>query len=136
MRSVLFGHEPEQVTRARSWCRRTSGVPYDRLYPVLLALSELYTNALTHTASGLPGGRVRIDLTVLADGIRLAVTDQGPRPGKPATHPTLPESDPLEEHGRGLVLVDRLSRDWGWHGVPGLPTTVWALFDRSPSFGR
>jgi hypothetical protein len=35
-----------------------------------------------------------------------------------------------EEHGRGLQMVDRLSRDWGWNPVPGMRAKlVWALLD-------
>ncbi|GAA4908252.1 ATP-binding protein [Streptomonospora salina] len=133
--SVFFGHERDQIKLARSWCWRTTGLAYDRAYPILLALSEIYTNAIKHTASGLPGGRVRIDITRLTGNMRLAVTDQGLRPERPVT---LPEPRPtciedIEEAGRGLSLVEAVSRRWGWEGNPGDPLTVWALFDRNPS---
>ncbi|MFC3520144.1 ATP-binding protein [Streptomonospora nanhaiensis] len=135
--SVLFGHEPDQISAARSWAWRTSGLGYDHADSLLLVLSELHTNAIRHTASGLPGGTVRIDLERLPDrGLRVSVTDQGPRPGAATTVPTPASADLFtdlvtEESGRGLDLVASLSRDWGWHrDDSGTGVTVWAEFDR------
>ena len=44
--------------------------------------------------------------------------------------PVLCDPEESEEHGRGLQMVDRLSRDWGWSLVPAMQTKfVWALLD-------
>ena len=44
--------------------------------------------------------------------------------------PVLRHPEQSEEHGRGLQMVDRLSRDWGWNPVPGMRAKlVWALLD-------
>ncbi|MFC3521472.1 ATP-binding protein [Streptomonospora nanhaiensis] len=140
--SVLFGPEPDQIRTARSWAWRSSGLGYDHADSLLLVLSELHTNALRHTASGLPGGTVRVDLERLPDrGFRVSVTDQGPRPGAATTVPTPASADLFaglvtEESGRGLDLVAALSRDWGWHRDDSGPgVTVWAEVDRPGRWG-
>ena len=44
--------------------------------------------------------------------------------------PVLRHPEESEEHGRGLQMVDRLSRDWGWSPVPAMRAKlVWALLD-------
>ena len=44
--------------------------------------------------------------------------------------PVLRDPEESEEHGRGLQMVDRLSRDWGWSLVPAMQTKfVWVLLD-------
>ena len=44
--------------------------------------------------------------------------------------PVLRDPEESEEYGRGLQLVDRLSRDWGWSPVPAMQAKfVWALLD-------
>lgn len=105
----------------------------DASYELLLVVTELYTNALTHAASGLPGGGVEIEIRCLAGAVRVLLTDDGPHPDKPPSLP-LPgmEITPIEEHGRGLVLVADVSRHWGWTGVLGSPITVWAILDCYP----
>jgi hypothetical protein len=40
--------------------------------------------------------------------------------------PTSQHADPLSERGRGLLLVDALSVDWGWYREPD-GKVVWAL---------
>jgi hypothetical protein len=87
-----------------------------------LVISELVTNAIVHTASGV----VVCELIDGDDLVRIAVRDEGCAPGEPHPSPQRPE----EEHGRGLFLVDALCRSWGAqeHG-PGL--LVWADLPRS-----
>jgi hypothetical protein len=38
----------------------------------------------------------------------------------------------LEEHGRGLHIVDALSEAWGWTPTPPAGKTVWARLSTSP----
>ena len=86
-----------------------------------LVISELVTNAIVHTVSS----RVVCELHDHDDTVRIAVHDEGCAPGEPHPSPQRPD----EEHGRGLLLVDALSRAWGAqeHG-PGL--LVWAELAR------
>ncbi|PDP85460.1 ATP-binding protein [Glycomyces fuscus] len=131
MRTAFFGSQVSQAAQIRSWCQRGSRVQAHLAFPLVLVVSELVTNAWTHTASGAPGGRVRVQMRHLPDRlIHLAVTDDGPRPGRSAHLPRLsPQGDELHVGGRGLHLVDRLSVEWGWNGAPGTPLTVWANID-------
>ncbi|WP_444961440.1 ATP-binding protein [Nocardiopsis sp. M1B1] len=131
MRTAFFGAEVNQAPQIRSWCQRGARVQAHLTFPLVLVVSELVNNAWLHTASGAPGGRVKIQMRHLPDRlIHLAVTDDGPRPGQPASLPRLsPRSEDLRVGGRGLHLVDRLSVAWGWNGEPSTPLTVWAHVD-------
>jgi anti-sigma regulatory factor (Ser/Thr protein kinase) len=85
----------------------------------VLLLSELVTNSVRHSGSGLPGQRVTV--TVLSEGevIRVEVTD---RSG--VTVPVLRPADSGAEGGRGLYLVDSLAARWGVERA-GDRTTTW-----------
>jgi anti-sigma regulatory factor (Ser/Thr protein kinase) len=122
VRMVSWGSLPQQVASARLWCWHGTKLSYDRAYPLIAVLSELHTNALRHTASGGPCGRVRMEMEGYRGMFWLAVTDDGALPG---TVPTVPDLGA----GYGLRLVDRLAAGWGWFGLPGHPITVWAVVD-------
>ncbi len=129
--AARFGHTSSQVRAARRWARTVTGLPREDADVLELLLSELVTNALEHSASG-QGGHVTVTLACLdSNAIRLAVMDAGPRRGAPTTVPHVNEADPGLEYGRGLALVERLSRRWGFLGVPGAPLTVWAVISRN-----
>ncbi|MEU3982755.1 ATP-binding protein [Streptomyces sp. NPDC026672] len=110
--------QARRLTRARltGWA-----VCADTCDTAALVMSELVTNAIVHTASS----RVVCELHDHDDVVRIAVRDEGCAPGEPHPSPTQPE----EEHGRGLLLVDALCDAWGAqeHG-PGL--LVWAELPR------
>ncbi len=72
-----------------------------------LVLSELLANALRH-ARPLPGGTLRVNLTLDDASIRICVVDGGS-----ATLPTLLHAPPMAVGGRGLAIVRTLTRDWG-----------------------
>lgn len=131
VRTAFFGSEVTQAPQIRSWCQRGARVQAHLAFPLVLAVSELVTNAWTHTASGAPGGRVKVQMQHLSGRlVRIAVTDDGPRPGQTVCLPRLSsEVDALAACGRGLRLVDRLAVEWGWNGEPGMPLTVWAHID-------
>ncbi|MYS89487.1 ATP-binding protein [Streptomyces chartreusis] len=95
----------------RSW-----GLPSD---PAEQIVAELATNAATH--GRVPGRDFRLLLYVVADTLRIEVTDTLDD-RLPTPQPPTPES----ESGRGLLLVDALADRWGV--TPGLPPrkTVWA----------
>lgn len=95
------------------------GVPDGTRDDAVLVTSELVTNALVHTA----GGRIACRLHGTADRIRIEVEDQDGGP----TLPTALRAGPDDQHGRGLLLVDALSRDWGVTPLTGRPAqVVWA----------
>ncbi|MFJ3669349.1 SpoIIE family protein phosphatase [Streptomyces sp. NPDC090106] len=103
---------PQAVGHARRFTRRTLrswNVPADALDSVLLVVSELVTNALVHT-----DGRVRLDLTLVNQRLRVAVADSSPRT------PAKPRSIGWEATGgRGILLVSAMSAAWGTVPVSG-----------------
>lgn len=96
------------VAAARAWARRllpellnrpTRGSLGDDLD---LVLSELVGNALRHA-----GGVHEVSLAPVEDALRVTVVDADDRA------PVVREPDEDLESGRGLLLVDALSRAWG-----------------------
>ncbi|MEU6683419.1 SpoIIE family protein phosphatase [Streptomyces sp. NPDC046832] len=108
---------PQAVGHARRFARRTLrswGVTAD-YDAVLLVVSELVTNALVHT-----DGKVRMDLTLVNDRLRIAIADASPR------SPVRPASISWEATGgRGILLVEALAATWGTLPVSG-GKQVWA----------
>ncbi|KOX10699.1 hypothetical protein ADL05_24530 [Nocardiopsis sp. NRRL B-16309] len=112
----------------RAWVRSTAqtwGVSGDAIDVLELIASELVTNAVVHTRSHLP---LVLALLREHDGtVGVAVRDHGSDDG---TAPALGRATDVE-HGRGLVLVDALSRAWGARPLldehPDRGHLVWAL---------
>lgn len=92
-------------------------------------VSELFTNALLHTASGGPGGLVVVQVTRWLLGVRIAVTDQGSTKSPVIRHPG-PRAE-LAENGSGLYLVRQLSQHLDWHDDAS-GRTVHATLGRRP----
>ncbi|MEO3977961.1 SpoIIE family protein phosphatase [Streptomyces sp. CAU 1734] len=108
---------PDAIVHARRFTARTlrSWEAAGDVDIALLIVSELVTNAIAHTE-----GRVRLDLTLIQDRLRIAVNDSSPRsPGRP------PSVDPDATGGRGLLIVEALSSAWGWVPFAG-GKQVWA----------
>uniref|UniRef100_UPI003F498128 ATP-binding protein n=1 Tax=Streptomyces sp. CA-141956 TaxID=3240051 RepID=UPI003F498128 len=87
------------------------GLAGDRLYDVLLVVSELVTNAVTHA---LPP--VMLHLHVAADGsgrVQVHVTDGGPRTAAGPAPGNWAAARPEDEHGRGDVIVSALAGPTG-----------------------
>ena len=86
---------------------------------VALVISELLSNALRHAAP-LPGSKIRVAWRIDADSVQVSVRDGGG-----PTRPELGEPTQAATGGRGLRIVQKLSRSWGTTtGDEG--TTVWA----------
>ncbi|WP_139190508.1 ATP-binding protein [Actinokineospora iranica] len=100
----------------RSW-----GVPEDLVCDVVLATSELVTNAVEHGA-----GRITVALSVSADRVLLRVRDET------SDAPVRRPSHLLSERSRGLTIVAALSRAWGHQPDPE-GKWVWAEFALAPS---
>jgi hypothetical protein len=102
----------------------------------LLIVSEFSTNVVQAGTGGdgrpvyqADGRLSELWLRLMSDRARLRIEiwDNLPRS---AGVPVLRHPAGEEEHGRGLALVSRLSRDWGWDPVPGLQAkAVWALLE-------
>jgi anti-sigma regulatory factor (Ser/Thr protein kinase) len=108
-------------------CRAWS-VP-DLMEPAQLVVTELVANAVRHAGHGLAVS------ASLRDGqLRISVADDDPVLPRPGA------AGPTDEHGRGLLMVETISRDWG---AMRLTTgkVVWARFGRGDQprtgpFGR
>ncbi|WP_329053050.1 ATP-binding protein [Amycolatopsis sp. NBC_01488] len=113
---------PDNVTapaRARREVRSMLlgfGLDETQLDDVLLATSELVTNAFEHGESPQ-----RLELSYFEGQLTLQVHDTG------SGLPELRAPSPAEARSRGLVLVQALSEDWGFERCPG-GKFVWAVF--------
>jgi anti-sigma regulatory factor (Ser/Thr protein kinase) len=93
-----------------------SGEPAD---DVILILSELVTNAIAHSG----GSRIICRVHLRGDRVRTEVEDE--RRGTDV--PAMREPDTYDQGGRGLLLVSRLSIDWGVdEAAGGTGRVVWA----------
>lgn len=64
---------------ARRWAMRATRAAPRAAHPLLVTLAEPHANALCHTASGLPSGRVRMGIERRPRLFLLGVSDDGPR---------------------------------------------------------
>jgi anti-sigma regulatory factor (Ser/Thr protein kinase) len=96
--------------QARHWVAAVldSWQIYNRRADLLLVLSELVNNAVTHSQSN-----VEVAVTQPDRVIHVEVFDDAA--GQP---PVLQPIDAFSEHGRGLHLVDTLAGSWGYRDVP------------------
>ncbi|GAA4078910.1 hypothetical protein GCM10022214_41500 [Actinomadura miaoliensis] len=122
--SRLFEGRPESISEARAfaWAFMVGRVPDELADQVALVVSELCTNAVEHTASGEVGGKFVLELEVFPEHVRVSVVDMGA--------PSLPklscEGADLEAvNGRGLFIVDAVSKAWGSQ-VVRVGRRVWA----------
>jgi anti-sigma regulatory factor (Ser/Thr protein kinase) len=125
--SVTVPGEPEQVSLVRRFVARTlaAGLPDIDSDAATLLTSELVTNALLHTDSGLPGGSVTVVIRELPDGILVEVVDGGSA-GTPVV-----KGDALAGEGQGLYLVQQMAAQWGYlRDKAG--TTVWFYLPAAP----
>jgi len=107
MSAVVLPGRPEAAAGAREFARKALA-GYPAADDAVLCLDELVVNAVQHSRSGLPGGTLEVRLTVTAASVLAEVVDDGPL-GVPAV--TSPES--FAERGRGLAIVEALTRAWG-----------------------
>ncbi|MER6605774.1 ATP-binding protein [Streptomyces sp. NPDC000927] len=67
-----------------------------------LIVTELVANAIQHGE-----GPIEFSITRIEDGVKLAVADRSPNSPDPRP------ADPLDEGGRGILLVEALATSWG-----------------------
>jgi hypothetical protein len=101
-----FAGRPESVRAARSWVAGFfAGSP--AAADAALMTSELFTNAILHSASRLPGGMVTVTVTTGEEAARVDVIDQGALPSYAAAPHSL---------GKGLAIVAQLAELFGADG--------------------
>ncbi|MCF1648441.1 ATP-binding protein [Streptomyces indiaensis] len=88
------------------------GIPYgtDVSEAVALVVAELAANAVTH--GRVPGRDFEVRLSLVGGSVRIEVTDAHSGPPSVPGPGGVEQSDPLDEHGRGLVLVAALADRW------------------------
>jgi anti-sigma regulatory factor (Ser/Thr protein kinase) len=121
--SVTIAGRPERVAAARAFAATVLGSRHPAGEAVVLLVGELVTNSVRHSASGLPGGMVKVTVLSGCDVTRVEVTDMSG-----ATVPALrPGACGLAGGGRGLYLVDVLAARWGFEQDGGRTTTWFEL---------
>jgi anti-sigma regulatory factor (Ser/Thr protein kinase) len=107
------------VKIARSWLSaRLSRWPQSVIDDGKVIVSELATNAVIHV--GLPG--IFIHAYEREEGPIIEVRDSSRTPPK-LSHP----GNALE-HGRGLIVVQYVAREWGYTLLPN-GKSVWAILE-------
>ena len=108
-RRRAFAGSGDQVARARLFVGQVlGGCPV--LDEAVLLTSELVTNAIRHTASGM-GGKVIVSVYRADTRVHVEVRDDG------SDHvPVVSPHDEARESGYGLGLVELLAHHWGHCG--------------------
>ncbi|MFI0348874.1 ATP-binding protein [Actinomadura sp. 9N407] len=120
---------PKQARAFTLATLREWGLAEDSADDVLVAVSELVTNALQHGLSGLPrplpAGPIQLVLLGHPRRLIVTVTDPGDRDPEQAA----PDPGRFGEGGRGLLVVGAVSDAWGWAPLATGGKAVWAAFD-------
>ncbi|WP_165495274.1 ATP-binding protein [Actinomadura roseirufa] len=115
---------PAAVRLGRSYARELVGQYFgaDRseLADLELLTSEALTNSVLH-ARPRRDGTVMLSVLHIDRFVRVEVTDGG---GAPLGQPRVPD-EPLQSHGRGLVLMKALAIDYGTHRNRNGTSTFW-----------
>ncbi|MGW4638812.1 ATP-binding protein [Sphaerisporangium sp. NPDC004334] len=99
---------PESAGQARAFVREALGRAHPVLDEVVLLVSELVTNSVTHSDSR-GGGPVTLAISECDGAVHVEVVDRGSE-REPRVRGGLEE-----EGGRGLFLVDAISDRWGMY---------------------
>jgi anti-sigma regulatory factor (Ser/Thr protein kinase) len=110
MSAVVLPGRPKAAAAARSFAAKALA-DYPAADDAVLCLDEMVVNAVQHSRSGLPGGTLEVRLTVTAASVLAEVVDDGPL-GVPAAV----SHESFAERGRGLAIVEALTRAWGSAG--------------------
>jgi anti-sigma regulatory factor (Ser/Thr protein kinase) len=102
----------------------------DRLDDIVIVVSELLTNAISHARPAARERRVRwpIRLDLLQSGpcVLCMVADPSDQP------PVQRDPGCLAEAGRGLQIIAALSDQWGFTTPNDMGKVVWAMFSTKP----
>lgn len=120
-----FAPEAASPARARDFVERylnQRDLPY-LVDASCLVVSELVTNAVVHARTP-----IRVSIEELAHFVKLMVYDES------ADLPVLSRAGRvgIDESGRGLLLVDAVSEDWGIDLAGDEGKCIWALFAVRP----
>lgn len=116
-KTITLPAEPSSAAVAREFVRRLLRRSRHRSLEdaALLCVTELVANVTRHTTSST----CVITLIDHPDDLQIEVADEMPE--MPTVAPAAPEA----EQGRGLVIVDKLAREWGVRRVPDDGKCIW-----------
>ena len=118
--SLTIPGRPDLVREARAFVARTLSshrLSVDGDAATLLT-SEIVTNAVQHSRSGIDGGTVTIVVIRVPHGALIEVIDDG------SADTPIVKGDLYAAEGHGLYLVQHLAAQWGYLRDPA-STTVW-----------
>ncbi|MFI6001981.1 ATP-binding protein [Streptomyces sp. NPDC051366] len=132
-RRLALGGTANAVTRCRDftrqalaeWCWPPDPVDVgtsrsELTDDALLLVSEVVANACLHA-----GGPTSLVLRCTAERVRIEVTDESPAAPRAGRR-----IDPSRPGGHGLLIVERVGRNWGWNpAVAGPGKSVWVEVD-------
>jgi len=81
----------------------------------VLCVSELVANVVLHSSAT----ECVVRLAYTPADVTIEVADEGP--GRPVLEPSRPRS----EHGRGMLIIDNISDDWGVRDLGRNGKSVW-----------
>ncbi len=123
--SIEFAARPSNVALARRHAKDALSawnIAPETVDTAVLLISELVTNACIASATRLPQADHEATVTQTLrrhpDRIVIEVSDPDPRP------PVLTNAGPEAESGRGLIIVQALSKEWAWFYPPAGGKTV------------
>jgi anti-sigma regulatory factor (Ser/Thr protein kinase) len=118
LESVTVAGQPDRARVARVFVAAVLGPGHPCCDVTVLLMSELFSNSVRHSASGLPGETVTVGVGM----VRVEIDDRS-GPGVLGLRPAGGEAD----DGRGLVLVEGLATRWGWQRCGGRTVTWFEL---------
>jgi anti-sigma regulatory factor (Ser/Thr protein kinase) len=124
--SVRLPRLPDSAGTARAFVTRTlmpcvAETSRDIVDATQVSVSELVTNAVRYG-----DGDITVELVVHRDALDLTVTDRG------AGRPQPRHAGAGAESGRGLILVDAVSSEWGTRPLPE-GKAVWCRLALAPA---
>ncbi|MFN7148282.1 MAG: ATP-binding protein [Microthrixaceae bacterium] len=117
-RTRSFPPEPAAVAEVRSFVAASVEGPRTLVDDACLVVSELATNVVLHARTPFS-----VAVEHRGEAVRLVVHDGSPR------RPIASDAAPATTTGRGLQIVDALSRAWGVEPAAE-GKAVWAELDR------
>jgi anti-sigma regulatory factor (Ser/Thr protein kinase) len=120
----------ESVRACRALARALAG-DEDQAEAAALCVSELVTNALAHTRSGLPGGSLTVwfEMSPATGPLRIGVQDDGA--GVPVQAGSAADVPGPAESGYGLGIVAAVAAEWGVALDAGDRRVTWCVVPAS-----
>jgi len=108
---------------ARFFLDSCRGLSEDVAETAVLLVSELVTNAVQFTR-GADASPISLSIRHFHDGLLIEVHDASGNP------PVRTDAHQYAEGGRGLTIIDALSKEWSWFFPPGGGKVVYCFVDK------